>query len=37
MKEVVRGRRFSPDEEIGVVQSYLKTQPNFFFLTEKNL
>jgi hypothetical protein len=33
MKEAVRGRRFSSDEEvIGTVQNWLKTQPkNFFF------
>jgi hypothetical protein len=41
MKEALRGRRFSSDEEVtGAVQNWLKTQPkNFFFLTElkKNL
>jgi hypothetical protein len=33
MKEALRGRRFSSDEEvIGAVQNWLKTQPkNFFF------
>jgi hypothetical protein len=33
MKEAIRGRRFSSDEEgIGMVQNWLKTQPkNFFF------
>jgi hypothetical protein len=36
MKEAVRGRRFSSDEEvIGAVQHWLKSQPKtFFFLTE---
>jgi len=40
MKESVRGRRFSSDEEIiGAVQNWFKTQPKkLFFLTElKNL
>jgi hypothetical protein len=41
MKEALRGRRFSSDEEvIGAVQNWLKTQPKNFFLTEfkkKNL
>jgi hypothetical protein len=31
MKEVLRGRRFSSDEEdIGAVQNWLKTQPKNF-------
>jgi hypothetical protein len=36
MKEVLRGRKFSSDEEvIGAVQNWLKTQPRKdFFLTE---
>jgi len=35
MKEDLRGRRFSSDEEvIGIVQNWLKTQPENFFLTE---
>jgi hypothetical protein len=35
MKEALRGRRFSSDEEItGSVQNSLKTQPKNFFLTE---
>jgi hypothetical protein len=35
VKEALRGRRFSSDEEvIGVVQNWLKTQPETFFLTE---
>jgi hypothetical protein len=37
MKEAVRGRRFSSDEEvIGAVQNWLKTQPEnvFFFLMD---
>jgi hypothetical protein len=36
IKEALRGRRFSSDEEFTVaVQNWLKTQPkNFFFLTE---
>jgi len=35
MKEALRGRRFSSDEEvIGEVQNWLKTQPKNFFLTE---
>jgi hypothetical protein len=30
-KEALRGRRFSPDEEvIGAVQNWLQTQPNNF-------
>jgi hypothetical protein len=39
MKEALRGRRFSSNEEvIGAVQNWLKTQPKIFFLTElKNL
>jgi hypothetical protein len=42
MKEALRGRRFSSDEEvIGAVQNWLKTQPKkkkTFFLTDlKNL
>jgi hypothetical protein len=39
MKEALRGRRFSSDEEFtGAVQNWLKTQPKNFFLTElKNL
>jgi hypothetical protein len=40
MKEALRGRRFSSDEErTDAVQNWLKTEPkNFFFLTElKNL
>jgi hypothetical protein len=32
MKEALRGRRFSSDEEvIGAVQNWLKTQPKNFF------
>jgi hypothetical protein len=32
MKEALRGRRFSSDEEvIGAVQNWLKTQPRNFF------
>jgi hypothetical protein len=32
MKEALRGRRFSSDEEvIGAVQNWLKTQPKTFF------
>jgi hypothetical protein len=32
MKETLRGRRFSSDEEvIGGVQNWLKTQPKSFF------
>jgi hypothetical protein len=36
MKEALRERRFSSDEEVnGAMQNWLKTQPkNFFFLTE---
>jgi hypothetical protein len=36
MKETLRGRKFSSDEEvIGAMQNWLKKQPkNFFFLTE---
>jgi hypothetical protein len=37
MKEALRGRRFSSDQEaIGAMQYWLKTQPKvfFFFLTE---
>jgi hypothetical protein len=35
MKEALRGRRFSSDEEvIGAVQNMLKTQPETFFQTE---
>jgi hypothetical protein len=35
MKEALRGRRFSSDEEvIGAVQNCLKTQPEVFFLAE---
>jgi hypothetical protein len=38
MKEALRGRRFSSDEEIiGTVQNWLKTQPKKkknFFMTE---
>jgi hypothetical protein len=35
MKEALRGRRFSSDEEgIGTVQNWLKTQPKNVFLTE---
>jgi hypothetical protein len=39
MKDALRGRRFSSDEEvIGAVQNWLKTQTKDFFLTElKNL
>jgi hypothetical protein len=40
MKEALRGRRFSSDEEvIGSVQNWLKTQSKNVFLTEfkKNL
>jgi hypothetical protein len=40
VKEDLRGRRFSSDEEIiGAVQNCLKTQPKYlYFLTElKNL
>jgi hypothetical protein len=33
MKEALRERRFSSDEEIvGVVQNWLETQPKTFFL-----
>jgi hypothetical protein len=32
MKEALRGRRFSSDEEVtGAVQNWLKTQPKNFF------
>jgi hypothetical protein len=32
MKEAVRGRRFSSDEEVtGTVQNWLKTQQKIFF------
>jgi hypothetical protein len=35
MKEALRGRRFSSDEEvIGMVQNWLKRQPKNFFLME---
>jgi hypothetical protein len=35
MKETLRGRRFSSDEEvIGTVQNWLKTQLKKLFLTE---
>jgi hypothetical protein len=35
MKEALRGRRFSSDEEVtGAVQNWLKTQTKNFFLTE---
>jgi hypothetical protein len=35
MKEALRGRRFSSDEEgIGAMQNWLKTQLKNFFLTE---
>jgi histone-lysine N-methyltransferase SETMAR len=37
MKEVVRGRRFSSSEVIGIVQNWLKMQPRNFFLTIKKL
>jgi len=39
MKEVLRGRRFSSDEEvIGAVQNWLRCNHKNFFLTElKNL
>jgi hypothetical protein len=41
MKEAVRGRRFSSDEEvIGAVQNWLKTQPENFLadgIKKKNL
>jgi hypothetical protein len=38
MKEALRGRRFSSDEEIiGAVQNWLKTQPKKTFLTELKL
>jgi hypothetical protein len=38
MREAVRGRRFSSDEEvIDAVQNWLKTQPKNLFLTELNL
>jgi hypothetical protein len=39
MKEALRGRRFSSDEEvIGAVQNLFKEQPKIVFLTElKNL
>jgi hypothetical protein len=31
-KEALRGRRFSPDEEvIGTVQNWLKTEPKIYF------
>jgi hypothetical protein len=31
-KEALRGRRFSPDEEVtGAVQNWLKMQPEIFF------
>jgi hypothetical protein len=38
MKEALRGRRFSSDEEvIGAMQNWLKTQTkNVFFLKELN-
>jgi hypothetical protein len=34
MKDALRGRRFSSDEEVtGEVQNWLQTQPKLFFLT----
>jgi hypothetical protein len=38
LKETLRGRRFSSDEEvIGAVQDWLKTQPKIFLTELKNL